>query len=232
MTIGSITPPVGINAGGTAISVTGTGFASGVYVGIGGILATSVIVVSDTLITAVTPAKPGAPAAMTAVDVTLSMSVDLSNGVTMHNGFCYADPMTSPGAPAIFSITPGELRPNDDGTLIIAGVNFAAGFTLSIGGVDKTGTTTLISASELSVAWEGFTLTVGAYDVVYTAADAQTSTLSGGFQIVDALPGDVQQFVVLAEAPSAPAVGQVYFDSSATQFKGWTGTAWVPMSTS
>ncbi len=51
----SCSPPSGPVAGGTAVTITGTGFSAGCVVSIGGSPATSVVVVSDTQITCVTP---------------------------------------------------------------------------------------------------------------------------------------------------------------------------------
>jgi IPT/TIG domain len=55
-TITSINPTTGVFAGGTAVTITGTGFQAGATVKFDGVLATSVVVVNDTTITCVTPA--------------------------------------------------------------------------------------------------------------------------------------------------------------------------------
>lgn len=55
-TVTGISPGTGSTAGGTAVTITGTGFVSGATVSIGGAAATSVVVSSDTTITAVTGA--------------------------------------------------------------------------------------------------------------------------------------------------------------------------------
>lgn len=55
-TVTSLSPVTGPAAGGTAITVTGTGFKAGATVSIGGVLCTSIVVVSGTSITATTPA--------------------------------------------------------------------------------------------------------------------------------------------------------------------------------
>ena len=53
-TVTSISPASGSTAGGTAVTIAGTGFVSGATVSVGGVAATSVVVSSDTAITAVT----------------------------------------------------------------------------------------------------------------------------------------------------------------------------------
>ena len=59
-TLTSISPSTGSTVGGTTITLTGTQFAAGATVSVGGVSATSVTVVSATSITAITPAGSGA----------------------------------------------------------------------------------------------------------------------------------------------------------------------------
>jgi uncharacterized repeat protein (TIGR01451 family) len=80
-TIASITPATGPPAGGTPITITGTNFTPGATVTIGGLMATSVVVVDATTITAVTPAHaPGT------VEVTVTAGL---RSVTRTGGFQY-----------------------------------------------------------------------------------------------------------------------------------------------
>jgi hypothetical protein len=84
-TVTSVTPSYGPPVGKTAVTITGSGFVSGATVTIGGASATSVVVVSSTSITAVTPAHvPG------------SVSVVVTNPTvgpgTLAQGFRYLPP--------------------------------------------------------------------------------------------------------------------------------------------
>jgi hypothetical protein len=81
-TLSTIAPVSGPAAGGTAVTLTGTNFAAGATVTIGGAAATSVVVVNSTRITAVTPA--GAAGAR-------DVRVTLANGqsATRTGGFTY-----------------------------------------------------------------------------------------------------------------------------------------------
>ena len=83
-TITSVTPLEGSILGGTQITITGTFFTGATSVTIGGVAATSVVVVSATTVTAVTPA--GAIGAASVVVTTPSGSA------TLAGGFSYVSP--------------------------------------------------------------------------------------------------------------------------------------------
>jgi CSLREA domain-containing protein/uncharacterized repeat protein (TIGR01451 family) len=83
-TIASITPATGPPAGGTPITIVGTNFTPGATVTIGGLAATSVVVVDATTITAVTPAH-----AAGTVDVMVTVAGPRS--VTRTGGFQYLE---------------------------------------------------------------------------------------------------------------------------------------------
>lgn len=81
-TIDTLTPNTGLAAGGTAVTIKGTNFAGVTGVTFGGVAATSVVVVSETTITCVTPAH-----AAGAVSVVVS---DDSGPVTKTTAFTYS----------------------------------------------------------------------------------------------------------------------------------------------
>ncbi|HEY2324746.1 MAG TPA: IPT/TIG domain-containing protein, partial [Thermoanaerobaculia bacterium] len=83
VTVTSVAPATGSINGQTAVSVNGTGFLSGATVTFGGTGATSVVVVSATKITAVTPAHSAG-----SVNVTVT-NTNTSAG-TLTNGYTYA----------------------------------------------------------------------------------------------------------------------------------------------
>ncbi len=90
-TVSSISPDSGPGGGGTAVTILGTNFTSGASVKFGGIAATSVVVVSPTQITCVTPPMP----AGTLHDVAVT-NVNTVPG-TLTQGFL-ADFLDVPGA--------------------------------------------------------------------------------------------------------------------------------------
>lgn len=85
-TVTSCVPGTGTTAGGTAVTIGGTGFIDGATVFFGGNLATSIVFVSDTELTCVTPAGTGT------VDVEVE-NLDAQTG-TLTDGFVYEAPWT------------------------------------------------------------------------------------------------------------------------------------------
>ena len=84
-TVSAISPSTGTLAGGTPVTITGTGFRSGATVSLGGTAATGVTVVSSTAITAATPAH-----VIGAVNVVVT-NTDNQNG-TLPGGYTYTTP--------------------------------------------------------------------------------------------------------------------------------------------
>src|SRR5208282_5360427 len=79
-TVTSVSPNSGSTAGGTAVTITGTNFASGATVTFGGAAATNVVDVNGTTITATTPA--GSAGAVTVTVMVSGQSGSLTNGFT------------------------------------------------------------------------------------------------------------------------------------------------------
>src|SRR5262249_57978277 len=104
----------GRTAGGTLVTINGTGFVAGATVNIGGSAATGVSVINGGTITATTPAH-----AAGAVNVTVT-NADTQSG-TLTNGFTYVAP-----APTVNGVTPAS-GTTAGGTLVtINGTGFVA----------------------------------------------------------------------------------------------------------
>jgi acid phosphatase len=84
-TVGSVSPSSGPTTGGTSITITGTNFAAGASVTLGGTLASNVVVTNSTTITATTPAH-----AAGSVDVVVTNTNGQSGGKL--NAFTYTVP--------------------------------------------------------------------------------------------------------------------------------------------
>jgi hypothetical protein len=127
-TVTSINPESGSSAGGTPVTITGSGFITGATaVQIGGVAASSVEVLSETELTAVTPANaPGGAEVVVA---------DANGASTGGPAYTYVTPPSSqPPAPTVTSIDPAS-GPSEGGTPVtIIGSGFTQGATVEIGG--------------------------------------------------------------------------------------------------
>src|SRR5262245_4820234 len=104
VTLASVAPSRGSTGGGTTVTITGSGFAAGAAVGIGGAPATDVKVASSTSITAVTPSRNGAGSSEVSVTVG-------SSSASLPSGFTYVAPSGTNQPPVIATITSIGSRP-------------------------------------------------------------------------------------------------------------------------
>ena len=163
-TVSGVAPPRGPVAGGTQVTITGTGFGTAATVTIGGVAATNVVVASATSITATTPAGDAGPAAV---------AVTTPGGTaTLVAGFTYL------AAPTVTGISPPAGSTSGGTAVTILGTGFVSGATVTIGGVAATN----------AVVWGATSITAatgphgaGVADVVVTNVDGQGATLAGGF---------------------------------------------------
>ncbi|TMC01708.1 MAG: hypothetical protein E6J35_10270, partial [Chloroflexi bacterium] len=166
-TVTSVTPNSGASAGGSAVTVSGTGFQSGATVSFGGSTLT-VSTISATSITGTTTAH-----AVGAVTVTVT-NPEAQSG-TCSACFTYLGP-----APTVSSVTPNSGASAGGTAVTIAGTDFQAGATVSFGGSALTVST--ISATSIT----GTTTShaAGAVNVVVTNTDTQSGTCTGCFTYV------------------------------------------------
>jgi hypothetical protein len=162
----TVSPSSGPVSGGTAVTISGTGFATGATVNFGGSLA-SATVVGSTTINAITPAHASGP-------VTVTVTNPGGQGGNLTNGYVYA----SAPPPSVSSITPNSGPTAGGSSVTISGGAFVAGATVSIGGVAATNvnvsSSTTITATTAAHA-------AGTVNVVVTNPDAQSATLTNGF---------------------------------------------------
>ena len=163
-TITSISPDNGPVSGGTAFTLTGTGFVPGPELIIGGITATNIALVSVTQITATAPASGTAG----------SKAVKLTNpdGQNITSAFTY-NPL-----PTISPVSPNNGRLSGGNTITITGSQFVNGATIKIDNIAAE--TTFISAAELRAITPAGSST-GAKDVLVTNPDSGFVSLPGGF---------------------------------------------------
>ncbi len=167
----SIAPSTGPTTGGTVIAITGTNFASGTRLTIGGLAATNVSVTTTSSMSATTPPGPFDIASSSPRDVVVT-NPDGSSA-TRAGGFTWTLP-----APAITFIVPNAALPKGGAPVTIAGAGFTTALPVSVsfGGVaatnvQVTGPTTLsVTAPAHAVGTVDVVVTVGSSNV--TAASA------------------------------------------------------------
>ena len=167
-TISSIAPNAGPGSGGTAVTITGTGFLPGATVSFGGTAASGVNVVSGSSITATTPAH-----AVGAVNVVVTNS-DGQSG-TLSNGYTYN---TTNPAPTVTAVSPTSGSTAGGTAVTITGTGFLSGATVSFGGTAATGVN-VVSATSITATTPAHA--AGAVNVVVTNTDAKNGTLTNGF---------------------------------------------------
>lgn len=167
-TVTAVAPTSGSVAGGTSITITGTGFVAGATVTVSGVAATGVTVASATSITVTTPASASTGAVAVAVS-----NPDTQTGIAA-NAFTY----TLRPAPTIVSITPTSGASLGGTSITIVGTNFVAGATLTIGGVTAS-STNVVSATSITATTPQ--RSIGAASVVVTNPDGQSATLTNGY---------------------------------------------------
>jgi hypothetical protein len=121
--ITSISPSSGPTAGATSVTITGSGFSGATRVGFGAVAATSFTVVSDTKITAVSPAQSGAHY----ITVTTTGGTSATSAAAIYT-------YTAP-APAISSISPSSGPPAGGTSVTITGTGFTGATKVAFGGV-------------------------------------------------------------------------------------------------
>ena len=192
-TVSAISPVSGTTAGGTPVTITGTGFLTGATVKLGGTSATGVSVTNSTTITATTAAH-----AAGAVDVVVT-NTDAQSG-TLSQGYTYTTPVNP--APTVSSISPVSGTTAGGTPVTITGTGFLAGATVSFGGTPATGvgvtnSTTITATTPAHAA--------GAVNVVVTNTDAQSGTLNNGYTYTTSGGGGTIAFV---QSNSGPATIQ------------------------
>ncbi|MGC2182388.1 MAG: IPT/TIG domain-containing protein, partial [Terriglobales bacterium] len=187
-TVTSISPASGTTAGGTAVSITGTGFLAGAMVKLGGTAASGVTVVNSTTISATAPAH-----AAGAVSVIVT-NTDSQSG-TLAGGYTYTNP-----APSLASVAPNSGTANGGTPFTITGTGFLAGATVKLGGTAATGVA-VVNSTTITATTPAHS--AGAVDVVVTNTDAQSGTLTNGYAYTANLalgvfPGDPSSATVVA----------------------------------
>lgn len=190
-TVTAIAPAVGATGGGLVVTISGTGFAGGATVSIGGAAATNVVVAGATSLTATTPAH-----AAGSVDIVVSNPDGQS--ARLASAFAYEVPVSAP--PAVATVGPSSGPVSGGITVSITGSGFAAGATVMFGATAATAVSVASGTAMTATAPAG---NAGSVDLVVTNPDGQSGRLPNAFTYVAAAPPPPAP---PPPAPSAPTV--------------------------
>lgn len=168
-TIASVTPNQGSVSGGTAVTVSGSGFLGGIALEFGGVAATGVTLTSGTSLTAVSP-----PHSAGVKDVRV-VNTDLQEA-TLGAAFTYDYP------PVISSLSANKSPLTGGQSITITGYNFLSGATVTFGGVAAT-SVTYASMTSLTAVTPAHA--AGPVDVVVTNPNGISATLAAGVTYAD-----------------------------------------------
>ena len=201
--ISSLTPTSGPTAGGTSVTITGTGFTGTTAVTFDGVAAASFTVVSDTEITATTPAHAAGP-----VDVVVTSP----DGASAPGVFTYVAP---PAAPVISSLTP-DSGPTTGGTSVtITGTGFTGATGVTFDGAPGTD---FVVVDDTTITVTTPAGAAGPADVVVTSPNGDSAP--GEFTYV-APP--VAPTISSLTPTSGPTTGGTSVTITGTGFTGATG---------
>ena len=122
-TVTGVSPNSGTTAGGTSVTISGANFASGATVTFGGAAATNVNVVSNSSITATTPARPAG-----AVNVVVTNTNGLSG--TLTGGYTYTSPPPPPPASSDVVLYAGEAQVRAGAWVVVSDTSAAGGLRI------------------------------------------------------------------------------------------------------
>lgn len=166
-TLTAASPTYGYTLGGETVTLTGTLFAAGMTVTIGGTAATNVVIVSDTSATCTAPAH-----AAGVVDIVI-LNTDTGTA-TLTGGYTYVVPQTLNVAPSTGTTKGGT-------SVTVTGLYFTGTCSVKFGtdsatSVVLTGSTSITCLTPRHAA--------GVVDVEVTTGNGYTATLSSGFEYV------------------------------------------------
>ena len=167
----AVSPSAGTTAGGTVITIRGSGFTPGAAVAIGGVPATSVTVSSPATIVATTPVGPHDFAGRSPRAVTVTKPD--GSVATLANGYTWEVP-----PPSILTVVPASGAANTTVTIRGAGFSTAVGLTVRFGGVAAT-SIRVVDAVTLTAVTPAHA--PGAVDVQISGANG-TTTSAGAFR--------------------------------------------------
>ncbi|MCC6387781.1 MAG: IPT/TIG domain-containing protein [Dehalococcoidia bacterium] len=209
----SVSPVAGPLAGGTVVTVSGTGFTGTTQVLFGGVAGTNITNVTATSLQVTTPAR--ATAGPVDVIVTATGGTSVTSSVAK---FTYAS------VPAVTAVTPGG-GPTTGGTVVtLTGTGFTGATTVTFGGIAGTA---LAVASDTSLTVTTPAGTAGTADVLVTTPLGQSAVAAGAkFTYGATVPS------ITSLSPTSGASGTVvtisgtgFLGATSVTFGGTAGTS-------
>ena len=159
--ISAVSPNRGVSTGGTSVTITGSGFTTATNVKFGSTSATGITVVSDTQITATSPAGTGAG--------TVDITVVTPGGTSATSA---ADQFTYLTVPVVTSLSPTSGPSGGGTTVTISGSDFSGATAVRFGATHATGVTVNSPTQITATAPAG----TGTIDVRVTTAGGTSAT--------------------------------------------------------
>jgi IPT/TIG domain len=172
----AVAPPSGSSLGGTSLTISGSAFAPGATVKVGGVSASTVSFVNSGMLTAITGPHAGG-----LVDVTVRNADGQTS--TLSNAFTY----TAAAPPAVSSIFPYSGSTLGGTAVTITGTGFSNGATVTIGGQPPTNVTVVNPTTVVAATVAG---PMGTADVAVTNPDSQNASLANAFTYVSTPTND------------------------------------------
>jgi len=187
-TVTASSPVSGPTAGGTAMTINGTGFVSGATVLVGGTPATNVVVVGPQTLTLSTPAHAAGL-------VNLVVTNPDQQAATRASAYTYIAP-----APRVSSISPSSGTTLGGTSVTVTGTNFTTGAVVKIGGVNAT-STTFVSPTSLTATTAA--KAAGTNTVTVSNADGQTTSVNTAVSFTYVIPAPTIADVSPISGPTA-----------------------------
>ncbi|HMA45998.1 MAG TPA: IPT/TIG domain-containing protein, partial [Frankiaceae bacterium] len=208
----AVSPATGSTAGGTAVTLAGSGFQAGATVSFGGAAA----VVGAVTATSLAATAPAHAAGLVSVVVTNPDGQSSS----LATAFTYVAP---PPPPSLAGVAPTS-GTTAGGTLVtLTGTGFQAGATVAFGGIGAVvGAVTATSITATTPAHAG-----GVVSAVVTNPDGQSSSLAGAFTYFTAVP-PATGVTLTANLPSPQVAGTfVAFTAAGVGSSGYQYQFWL-----
>ncbi len=204
LSIGGVTPPTGATAGDTLITITGTGFAPGATVLMGGIPAPLVTWLGSSQLWARTPPN-------SAGSVTVSVLNPNGGSATLASAFTYG----GASGVTVTSVSPSGGLATGGANVTVTGTGFASGATVRFGATNATNVVFVNSTQLIATTPAAPTGTV---PVTVTNSNGTTQTLGNGFTFGAAGAGGPT--ITSASPATGPSAGGTTITLTGTGFTG------------